>query len=831
MAAEYPDALTDPVGVVVELITGIEPALQRDAVAEVVRTVAAGRAKRRRLAQTLVDRPTLLSDGRSPAPRVAGELLIGLRRAGAVHISPPCCAECGKQLRTLQRRGDDWYCGVCGPKPKTCAACGNTRKVTAVDRQGQPRCGSCPPDDGHEPIEIVIEVVATVDPTIPAATVADAVAAVTSRAGQRRQLAWALQDRPELLTGAGAQARVPTVLRLIDELCAAGATGIVRPACPGCGRVIRLTKARGGMRLCRNCIAKSRAVACGRCGTIRDPATRDEHGRPLCPNCLISDPVNQETCVGCGRRRPVRVRGPNGPLCENCRPKKTMTCSICGRCAPCEISQVTGEPWCRACKQRWARCTRCAQMRPVRGGSLDQPLCATCTRPDPAFWKTCPTCGEGTKLRAGPCSRCALGQRLRELLTDNTEIRPELQGLYDNLVTAERPASVLRWLANSDAPFVLGELATGERPLTHDALDELGASKPIKHLRAILVATGALPVRDEHLVQLEHWVTRTIAERANPDEQRLLHHYAVWHLLRRLRGRNNGNETTHGQAAVVQQHVRAALTVFDWLAERDLTLATCGQGDLDSWLASDDSTHRHEAGHFLRWANTQKLTRLELPAVRWGGPTGVIDTEGRWKQARRLLRDDTLKPEDRVAGLLVLLYAQRAAAISRLTLDHITTDGEQTRLRLGDEPVILPEPLATLVGQLIASRRGHAVLGDPGNSPWLFPGGQPGRPISPDRLAERLRQIGLRPAQDRSTALFQLATDLPAALLARLLGIHISVAVQWQRASSGDWTNYAADLGRRTNPQTNTMHRDQDPVANDTHSTCQDTTTRDGSAR
>jgi hypothetical protein len=41
------------------------------------------------------------------------------------------------------------------------------------------------------------------------------------------------------------------------------------------------------------------------------------------------------------------------------------------------------------------------------------------------------------------------------------------------------------------------------------------------------------------------------------------------------------------------------------------------------------------------------------------------------------------------------------------------------------------------------------------------------------------------------------ATELPAALLARLLGIHISVAVAWQRASSGDWTAYAADYSRR----------------------------------
>ena len=129
------------------------------------------------------------------------------------------------------------------------------------------------------------------------------------------------------------------------------------------------------------------------------------------------------------------------------------------------------------------------------------------------------------------------------------------------------------------------------------------------------------------------------------------------------------------------------------------------------------------------------------------------------------------------------------------------------RLRLGREPVVLPEPLDALVLQLAASRRGHAALGDQGTSRWLFPGGQPGRPISAYRLAERLRQLGLRPGPARSTALFGLAAELPAALLARLLGIHISVAVAWQRASSGDWTTYAADYGRRQRAPKDVDHR------------------------
>jgi len=77
------------------------------------------------------------------------------------------------------------------------------------------------------------------------------------------------------------------------------------------------------------------------------------------------------------------------------------------------------------------------------------------------------------------------------------------------------------------------------------------------------------------------------------------------------------------------------------------------------------------------------------------------------------------------------------------------------------------------------------------------PGGQPGQPISAFQLAERLRQLGVRPGQSRSAAMFQLATELPAALLARMLSIHITVAGAWQRASAGDWAAYAAEISRR----------------------------------
>jgi hypothetical protein len=225
-------------------------------------------------------------------------------------------------------------------------------------------------------------------------------------------------------------------------------------------------------------------------------------------------------------------------------------------------------------------------------------------------------------------------------------------------------------------------------------------------------------------------------------------------------------------------------------------LGTCGQADLDEWLSGGNSRSR-DAGHFVRWAARHRLTPVSIPAVRWQGPVQALDDEARWDAARRLLHDDTINARDRLAGLLVLLYAQPVARVARLTTGHVTASGATVQIRLGPAPITLPEPVAGLARQFLDGKHGHATIGAAGPSPWLFPGGQPGRPVSSGHLGQRLKDLGIHPGQARSTALFQLASELPAALLARMLGIHIDVATTWQRISAGDWMAYAADVSRR----------------------------------
>lgn len=71
--------------------------------------------------------------------------------------------------------------------------------------------------------------------------------------------------------------------------------------------------------------------------------------------------------------------------------------------------------------------------------------------------------------------------------------------------------------------------------------------------------------------------------------------------------------------------------------------------------------------------------------------------------------------------------------------------------------------------------------------------------------AQPPRQAGCSPedspagpsAPNDSTRL-QLATEIPAAILARNLGISVNSAGRWQQISAGDRAGYAADLSTRS---------------------------------
>jgi hypothetical protein len=155
----------------------------------------------------------------------------------------------------------------------------------------------------------------------------------------------------------------------------------------------------------------------------------------------------------------------------------------------------------------------------------------------------------------------------------------------------------------------------------------------------------------------------------------------------------------------IRHQVADAAAFLDWLHTRGLTLAACAQADLDQWLASKPGSATRSA-NFARWATTHHhAPRLTAPTTRWTGPAGPLDQDRRWADARRLLHDDTCPTIDRVAGLLILLYAQKLNVISTLTTQHVRHTEGHTLLALGSRSIVLPAPLDRLVNELADTTR------------------------------------------------------------------------------------------------------------------------------
>ena len=650
-----------------------------------------------------------------------------------------------------------------------------------------------------DPVGSLQALISALDPALGEDAVLAALGQAAARPDGRRRIAAAVTARPGLLTGEGASAPSPGVLRFISALARAGATAVVEPTCPRCGRQRLLSGLADGLRICGGCRAKARALRCGWCGNVSPVARRDDGGHPLCQNCWHRDPRSWKPCVKCGNQRRVAAVTEAGPVCQSCRPGPDLACSICGTAGKSRIgiSRATGTPVCNRCRNRWAACSRCGTGALVKGGTLEKPLCARCLNPDPAFWKRCPSCQETWQLSAAECTRCRVDRKLRKLLASpGGTIPPELDRLREALVRVDRPDHMLDWLHKPRVRPVLKSI-TSRQATTHEALDGLPPGGTLDHVRAMMVAVGVLPARDERLTALEKWINQAIARLAHPKHRRILHGYAVWHHLRRLRGRLEGKPASRMQVKNIHDHVTAAAAFLAWLEARGLTLASCTQADLDQWLAGASGIIARSPA-FVRWAVRRRhASGLTAPASRWPGPAGPLDQDRRWADARRLLHGEDHEPADRAAGLLVQLYAQKLNDITALATEHVIREDDRTLLRLGSRPIELPAPLDALITRLADDRTapGRGLLSGP--SDWLFPGHRPGTALTPDALGRRLRSIGISPRQARSTALLTLASEIPATILAKMLGIHIKAAVQWQKISSGDWAGYAADVSRR----------------------------------
>jgi hypothetical protein len=418
------------------------------------------------------------------------------------------------------------------------------------------------------------------------------------------------------------------------------------------------------------------------------------------------------------------------------------------------------------------------------------PICRDCSGITRSYF--CDRCGFEGRLHTGRlCTRCTLTDRITMLLDNGTgQISQALKPLARELIAMPDPWKGWMWLRSPQVQALLRDLATGQIPLTHDALHQLPNWRTVAHLRDHLMACGALPAIDKQLLHFESWLTRRLAETGTDPHERLLRRFATWEQLPRLRARAARRPLTSASRRFASEQFTAARAFLTWAADHGRTLGTCGQADLDAWYASHREHDRRTVRAFLAWAMTGRhMPRLDLPAQqrRKGDP---ISQRRRLDLIRRAVTDGRVPLRTRVAACLMLLYAQPVSRLIRLTTDDVIQHDGAVLIRLGDPPVPVPEPFAALLLELTGSRQGMTTAATP-RTRWLFPGQRAGQPLNAGTMLDHLRTLGFLTGTARPAALRQLVLQAPAPVIARSLGFHDKTTTRLAAEAGGTWNRYA----------------------------------------
>ncbi len=388
------------------------------------------------------------------------------------------------------------------------------------------------------------------------------------------------------------------------------------------------------------------------------------------------------------------------------------------------------------------------------------------------------------------------GERLRQRITGpDGNLHPQLAPVLDLIDARSNPVAMMTWLYASQWGKALGHLAALNATITHDLLDQQPGSARIVHLRAVLTYAGVLPPRDEYIESSVAWLDHVLATQTD-EIVTVIRPYATWSVLRRARHRARRRESSRSVTKYNRNLITLAIQLMNWSAGQSIPLSLLTQADLERWLVNG-SINRQRVRDFLRWTYDQGLSRkLTIPVGSRTQPHQFLEDDHRWQILRQCAHDTTISPDLRAGAALVLLFGLTPTRITRLTTHDVTSKNGRTYLTVGTSPLTVPASIAPLFTQLAdrAGRHRPPIIDRPDQvNAWLFPGSLPGRHTQPATLTSRMASaFGLKIRTARNAALCDLAQDIPAPVLAELLGLQIEAAIRWSELVKTDWSAYLA---------------------------------------
>jgi hypothetical protein len=486
---------------------------------------------------------------------------------------------------------------------------------------------------------------------------------------------------------------------------------------------------------------------------------------------------NTRACLDCGCPTSDTIL-PHGRLCVGCRRRRhyhPQQCPGCGVVRPLAYLDPAGRTVCAGCV-----------------GAASVFACTACGREDQPYGYN-------------RCARCFLRERLTVVLTDpRTEaIHDQLVPVYDALMAGHRPQTTLTWLSKPGtvAPAVLRGLATGKLAISHDTFrHQLPLDRRHCYIRDLLAATGVLPPYAPAIERITPWLAQ-IAASLTPEHAEVLNRYAHWQVLRRMRQHAGAGTLTSCIVNGGRANITGAAQLLAWASEHNMMITELSQAHLEHYLTERPGGHQ-TATSFVHWLGDSRINRtISLAAVPKAQPQVTMADHDRWRGVELLLHNNTINTHSRIAGLFLLLFAQPLNQILKMTHDQILDHGNgRVMVTFDTEPLQLPPGVAELL--IDHKHRNGCASYRVGDTRWLFPGRLPGRPLVTETVRHELVSHGIKPRASRSAALFSLAGQIPAPVLADLIGIGRNTATRWAALAAHDWSSYTRQRAQQLHSST-----------------------------
>lgn len=428
---------------------------------------------------------------------------------------------------------------------------------------------------------------------------------------------------------------------------------------------------------------------------------------------------------------------------------------------------------------------------PGRDGRTDpRPICLSCAG-IPGNYR-CAICNtEGQLYRDGQCARCALRDDLTNLMVvDNAADPVTMDAIVEILCKVDRPESILSWKRSPTVRALLTGLASGNIPLSHAGLDAAGQNRQVSHLRSVLEHNGLLRQRDEPLARFQSWLASKLDAICEPTVRAPVEQFATWHHLHRLRRISTSGQTSHGPTHSARQEINETIKFLNWLHEtHQRTAATCLQQDIDEWVATGPTT-RTKIRMFVAWTKKSRINTALSIDTHQAKSTRLLTQDQRLTWIKELLTGDVDSLPYRVAGTLLLLYAQPLIRIVALPTTAIVVAPQETRILLAAEPIPVPELFADMLKRHLHTRPNLRTAGGMAANPWLFPGHRPGKHLDPHTMRMALRTMGINLLAARNSALQSLVTEMPPPVVAHLLGYSHNCTQRHAYLAAQPWSRY-----------------------------------------